>query len=211
MSLIADFQSRYSTKVFDPLKNVSVEDIHTLIEAARLAPTALGISVVRLIHVQDRGVRSELKKYSLHQSQITDASDMLVFAVKTRFDQQDIVDHIAMIAHTRDIAPSALSDHQKLIENVLASFSEKELVDWFQKQAFISLGFVLSQCAEMHIDSCPIGLFDAAKYDEILGLTEQGLHATVLLMVGCRSERDVCQSFPKVRIGTDEFLASTLV
>jgi nitroreductase len=70
-----------------------------------------------------------------------------------------------------------------LIEKILSSFSEKELVEWFQKQAYIALGFVLSQCAMMGIDSCPIGLIDANKYDEVLQLGEKGLHTTVVLMV----------------------------
>lgn len=56
---------------------------------------------------------------------------------------------------------------------MLASFPEADLVEWFGKQAYIALGFVLTQCATLGIDACPIGLIDAGKYDELLGLEAQ--------------------------------------
>lgn len=108
MSPLQLFQSRYSCKLFDKSKKVSEEDIATLVETARLAPSALGIPVVRLIRVQDLAVRSELKKYSFHQTQITDGSDLFVFAVKTGFTPSDIDTHITLTAQTRKVDEASL-------------------------------------------------------------------------------------------------------
>jgi nitroreductase len=108
MSPLSIFQSRYSTKLFDSTKKVSKEDIDVLIETARLAPSALGIPVVRLVHISDIEMRTELKKYSLNQSQITDASDMLVFTVKAQFDKKDIDDYITLMADTRNTSVANL-------------------------------------------------------------------------------------------------------
>ncbi len=116
MDILPLFQSRYSCKLFDATQKVSEADIEILIETARLAPSALGIPVVRLVRVQDPIVRTELKKYSFHQTQVTDASDLFVLAVKTGFTQADIDQHIAMTAETRQTDIAQLSEHKKLIE-----------------------------------------------------------------------------------------------
>ena len=54
-------------------------------------------------------------------------------------------------------------------------------------------------CAELKIDSTPMEGFEADKYNEILGLTEKGLKADVVLAVGYRSEEDETQHGVKVR------------
>ena len=56
----------------------------------------------------------------------------------------------------------------------------------------------------MEIDSCPMEGFDAAKYDEILGLADKGLKSLVLTPVGFRAEDDGYQHLPKVRFHEEE-------
>jgi len=58
---------------------------------------------------------------------------------------------------------------------------------WTDKQTYIALGNALIACANMKIDATPMEGFDAAKYDEILGLKEKGLFASVVLAVGYRT------------------------
>lgn len=70
---------------------------------------------------------------------------------------------------------------------------------WTAKQSYLALGNLLTACAELQIDSCPIEGFEAADYDEILGLTEKGLTTTVVTAVGYRSKEDSNQSLAKVR------------
>ena len=46
--------------------------------------------------------------------------------------------------------------------------------------------------------------FEADKYNEILGLSEKGLNATVVLPLGYRSTEDDTQHYPKVRRSKEE-------
>lgn len=48
--------------------------------------------------------------------------------------------------------------------------TQEQLKEWAQKQAYIAMGVLLTVCASMGIDSCPMEGFDPKKYDEILGL-----------------------------------------
>lgn len=155
MSLLPFFTSRYSCKRFDVTKKVSHRDIEVLIETARLAPCALGIPVVRLLHIQDENLRAELRKHALpelrafdlHQSQVTDASDLFIFAVKTSFTQKDIDDFIALTAETKQVSLASLENQKKQIELVISTFTPASFLEWSQRQAYTALGFVLSQCA----------------------------------------------------------------
>ena len=51
----------------------------------------------------------------------------------------------------------------------------------------------------MQIDACPMEGFDPAAFDEILGLKEKGLTASVITAVGFRSDADVYSKMAKVR------------
>lgn len=210
MSLLPFFNSRYSCKLFDTARQVPRRDIEVLIETARLAPSALGLPVVRLIQIKNVSLRDTLRKHSLYQSPITDASDMFVFAVKTEFTHENIENHILHTAQVRKGNIESLEDHKKLIEQILDGFSPTDFVEWSQKQAYIALGFMLTQCAVLWVDACPIGLFDSQKYDELLDLKAQWLHATIVLTVWYRSPEDICQTFPKVRTEREEFFLTKI-
>jgi nitroreductase len=53
--------------------------------------------------------------------------------------------------------------------------------------------------AHYGFDACPMEGFENDKYDDILGLKEKNLRATVLTTIGYRSEEDQLQHAKKVR------------
>jgi nitroreductase len=67
------------------------------------------------------------------------------------------------------------------------------------KQAYIALGTAMVAAAEQKVDAAPMEAFNAQQVDEILGLDQQGLKSTVLLVLGKRSAGDVLASMAKVR------------
>ena len=74
------------------------------------------------------------------------------------------------------------------------------------KQAYIGLGTALIAAAAVKVDSTPMEGFDAKRFDEMLGFSEKGLHASVILSLGYRdAANDYLASMPKVRLSIDEF------
>ena len=59
-------------------------------------------------------------------------------------------------------------------------------------------------CPSLGIDSCPIGGFEASKYNEILKLNNRNLNSTVVAAVGYRSNTDSSQYEKKIRKSNDE-------
>jgi nitroreductase / dihydropteridine reductase len=53
--------------------------------------------------------------------------------------------------------------------------------------------------AEQKVDACPMEGFNAAQFDEILGLGAKGLKSVVLLPLGFRADTDATANYKKVR------------
>ena len=51
---------RYATKAYDTTKKVSDEDLHTILEAMRLAPSSFGLQPWKFIVVTDMTIREQL-------------------------------------------------------------------------------------------------------------------------------------------------------
>lgn len=69
---------RYATKIFDPAEKVPDDKMEVLLEALRLSPSSFGLQPWKFVVVKSKSIRRTLKKYSLHQPQLTDASHLIV-------------------------------------------------------------------------------------------------------------------------------------
>lgn len=85
------------------------------------------------------------------------------------------------------------------MKGTVKSQTQEQLQVWNAKQAYIALGFLLQTAALQNIDACPMEGFNAAKFDEILGLSEKNLKSVVIATVGFRAEDDAFQFYKKVR------------
>ncbi len=63
---------------------------------------------------------------------------------------------------------------------------------------------LLSAAAELNIDATPMEGFNAAQFNEILGLDKLNLNATVIVPVGYRHAEDDTQHYKKVRKSNED-------
>jgi len=198
MSLLEQLNKRYATKKFDASRKISSEDLNTLLEAIRLSASSYGLQAYKVLVVENPEIRKQLRAAAWDQSQITDASQLLVFALDTNFDEKGVDRFVDLTAKTRNLDASALSGYADMMKG---SFQrpKNEVQAWLTRQLYIALGFGLVAAAEMNIDACPMEGFDTAQFDKILGLKEKGLASVVILTVGYRSAEDDYQHLTKVR------------
>lgn len=197
---------RYATKSYDATKKVSAEDWETLETALTLAPSSFGIQPYKFIVVTDQEMKEKLRPAAWGQPQITDSSHLVVFAYKKTLTDADIEHFVDRITEVRGVARETLTDY----ENVMKG-SAKKAVDggyievWNSRQAYIALGFLLQTAALLGIDATPMEGFDAAQFNEILGLTDYS--AVVLAAVGYRdAESDWLANLVKVRMPNEELI-----
>ena len=201
--LLRQLQWRYATKKFDPARKISPDDWRTLEQALVQAPSSFGLQPWKFFVVTDPALREKLKPASWNQSQVTDASHLIVFAIKKNFGPADVERYVARIAEVRGVAPKSLEGFKKMMLSSLSRPVE-EVNIWAMHQVYIALGFFLCAAAMLGIDACPLEGFLPLKYDEILGLAEQGYGSVVLATAGYRAADDSHIALPKVRFKTED-------
>jgi nitroreductase len=97
-TLLQQLNWRYATKQFDPQRKISVADWATLEDALVLSPSSGGLQPWKFIVVTDPAMRAKLTPASYGQTQISAASQLVVFASKTNFSEADVDAHIKQIA-----------------------------------------------------------------------------------------------------------------
>jgi nitroreductase/dihydropteridine reductase len=199
MSLIDKLNWRYATKKFDHKKKLSPVQLDELLKAVHLSPSSAGLQSYKIIVVEDPAIRQKLREAANGQSQITEASQLIILASETNLDEAYVKNYIDHVAKTRQIGRENLEGFEQMINGNVSKLTAEQKLNWSNKQAYIALGVLLTSAAELGIDACPMEGFNAAKFDEILGLTEKGLTTTVIAPVGFRSEDDGYSKLAKVR------------
>jgi len=83
MNLQEAIKNRRSIKVFDPDHVISEAEIQKILELAVLSPTAFNIQHWRFVVVTNKELRQQIRDVSWGQSQVTDASLLIVLAGDT--------------------------------------------------------------------------------------------------------------------------------
>lgn len=203
-SIIENRTWRYATKKFDNTKKVSEKDLALLIEATRLSSSSYGLQPYHIFVVTNQEIKEKLRPVSWGQSQITDASHIIVFANKTDFGSELMDDYLKNVSETRNIPEEGLKGYGDFMKSKLLNLSAKTKSTWTEKQTYIALGNLMQAAAELKIDTCPMEGFEADKYNDILGLTDKNLSAAVVLPIGYRSKEDETQHYAKVRLSKEE-------
>jgi nitroreductase/dihydropteridine reductase len=202
--VIENLQWRAAIKSFDPTKKLNAEQLDQLLTAVQLAPSSAGLQHYKILVVENPEIREKLREAAHGQAQLTQASQVIVFAAETNIDEAYVKKYIDLIAKTREIGREHLIAFEQMLINSVNNQTEDQKVIWASKQAYIALGVLLTAAAEMRIDTCPMEGFQAGKFDEILGLKELGLTTAVIAPIGFRSDEDVYSKLAKVRKPKEE-------
>jgi nitroreductase/dihydropteridine reductase len=199
MSLQQSLEWRYATKKFDASKKISAEQLNDLLHTTQLAPSSFGLQHYKILVIENADIRAKLREASFGQSQITDASHLIVFAAETKIDEEYVKQYVDLTAQIRKVDRESLAGFENYLLGSINSKTQEEKTVWAHKQAYIALGILVGATAEARIDICPMEGFNGAQYDEILGLAEKGLTASVIATIGFRSEDDQTSKYAKVR------------
>lgn len=190
---------RYATKKFDSSKKVTAADLDFLKEAVRLSASSYGLQLYKVIVIESDEIKAKLLSAAFGQTQITDASHLFIFAAQTNVGATEVQSYIKNISETRGIPAEALNGFSDLMNGAIKGMSDEAQTVWTAKQTYLALGNLLNAAAELNIDTTPMEGFNAAQFNEILGLDKLNLNATVIAPVGYRHTEDDTQHYTKVR------------
>ncbi|MEO1049722.1 MAG: NAD(P)H-dependent oxidoreductase [Bacteroidota bacterium] len=199
MELIENLKWRYATKKFDATKKVSAEDLEKIKEAIQLSASSYGLQLYKVLIIEDAELREKLKPAAWGQSQVTDASQLIVFCNYKQVEDQHIDEYLTLKAETQSLDVANLAGYGDFMKSKIGALSAEQQNAWTARQTYLALGNLLTVCSALKIDACPMEGFEPDQFDEILGLSEKNLNAAVIATIGYRSEEDATQHGPKVR------------
>lgn len=195
---------RYATKKFDATKKIATKDLETLKEAILLSTSSYGLQPYKVLIIENPELRAKLQPASWGQTQIVDASHLLVFANSVDVTENEIDNYMANIANTRGLQIEDLKPYSDFMKSKLIPLPAETKAIWTSKQTYLALGNLLNAAAELKIDVTPMEGFEPEKYNEILGLNALGLNASLVATLGYRHEEDATQHYAKVRKPNEE-------
>lgn len=196
MSFIDIAKSRYTTKKYNSNGTISDEEIQQLKEILRMCPSSINSQPWKFIFVSDDTMKRQLASVSRYnEPKVNDASHLVVFCA---LDSVELFED-----QIRQCLPEgAVAYYNQHIRQM----SEQQITSWFQNQVYISLGFFLSACAAMNIDSTSMEGIDREAYNEILQL--KGYKTLFSVAIGYRDPEDANQPSitPKSRLPLDKVI-----
>ena len=150
MSTFLEHQNwRYATKKFDSTKKISTEDLNTLKEAIRLSSSSYGLQLYKVFIIENPELRAKIQPAAWGQTQIVDASHLIVFANQTNITEADIDGYLKNVAETRNIPETALSGYGDFMKGGILNRSDDDKANWTSKQTYLALGNLLNAAAEL--------------------------------------------------------------
>jgi len=197
--MIEDLNWRYATKKFDSSKKISAEDLESIKEATRLSASSYGLQPYEILIITDPKIKASLVEHSYNQKQVEDCSHLFVICHYKEIPDSIVEGYMKNISETRGMDIEALEGFQTAIKSAIKGKNSENLQNWAAKQCYMALSNLLSACAHLRVDSCPMEGFVPDAYSEVLNLAELNLYPCLLAPIGYRSDDDIAASFKKVR------------
>ena len=199
MEAIQHLQWRYATKKYNG-SQIDKDNLNTILESIRLTPTSLGMQPFKVLVIDNPELREKMLPIAHNQSQIKDASHLILFAANTQISEETVDTYMNNVATTRQMPVENLAGFKGMINGFVGSKNEAQITEWASRQCYIALGVAMATAASLKVDTTPMEGYKANEMDELFNLKAQGYASAVLLAVGHRDEEnDPLAKLAKVR------------
>ena len=195
MNFLELAKNRYTTKSYRNEK-ISEDKIQELKEILRLAPSSINCQPWKFYFIDNQDTKNTLAKVSfMNEERVKQASHLVIFSV---------IDDIELFESQMSnyITETAIDFYNKTMK----TRGVETVKNWLSKQVYISLGYFLTACASMGIDSTPMEGIDNEEYNKILNLNQY--HTLFAVAIGYRNPEDANQPSikPKNRLPLEKII-----
>lgn len=180
MNIKEAISTRRSVKHFDPDHIMTEFEVETLMSHAILSPTAFNIQHWRFVRIEDKEKRQAIREASWDQSQVTDASLLLVLCADLNAWEKQPE------RYWRD-APKEVQDFLlPAIEDYYTNHHQAQRDECLRSSSIAAMTIML-MAKEMGYDSCPMDGFDFDKVARIIQLPHDHI-ITMMIAVGKKTQ-----------------------
>lgn len=172
-------KSRYTVKKYNPNGTINEETVQQLKDILHLSPSSINSQPWNFVFVNDSSdYKQQLAEASYwNKDKVVNSNLLVVFQVLRNPDdfEKQIEGHL----------PEGSINYYRTF---LKPKGEAAVKSWMAHQVYLSLGVLLSACAEMGLDSTPMEGIENDKYDAII---DNGKYETLFAVtIGIKSEED---------------------
>lgn len=165
MEIFEIIETRRAIKQFDSNVTMSEEEFNKLMSAVILSPTSYNIQNWRFVRVTDKALREELKESAWGQSQVADASELMILCA----------DINAWKDRPQRYFANADKETQDILLPMLESFytgKDQTQRDEAMRSCGMAAQTLMLTAKAMGYDTCPMIGFDPDKVAELIKLPE---------------------------------------
>ncbi|MBE9223775.1 nitroreductase family protein [Cyanobacterium stanieri LEGE 03274] len=165
MDTLTAIRERRSIKKYDPNHKMTDSEINTLMEQALLSPTSFNMQNWRFVVVKDQEIKDKLKAVSFNQSQVSDASIVVVICGDLKASEKNPQRYWRNTPETV----------QKQIVPMIGGFyNDKPQLqrDEVMRSSGMAGQNIMLAAKAMGYDTCPMIGFDPEKVAKIINLPE---------------------------------------
>jgi nitroreductase len=203
-NIIDALEWRYAVKKFNEEALLSEQQLEAVKKAFNLSASSYGLQPYKLVMLQNKALQERLLPHSYNQKQVVQAAAVLVFCIRKDIDSSYIDGYFGLIASARGQSPESLDGYKNFMKSTLVGKTPAEMSLWATNQVYLNMGTLLTACAAMEIDSCPMEGFSPAGYNQVLELDKMGLEAVLVMPIGIRASDDSVAILKKVRKPLEE-------
>ncbi len=176
MKTTAAIEARRAVKHYDAKFVMPEQDAQELLRLARLSPTAFNIQNWRFVRVQNADLRQKIRAVAWDQSQVTDASLLLVLCADLKAWQKKPE------RYWRD-APQEVSE--LMVGAIGGYYQDKEQVqrDEAMRSCGIAAQTLMLSAKALGYDSCPMDGFDFGAVGDLIALPDDHV-ITMMVAIG---------------------------
>jgi nitroreductase len=176
MNVTNAIETRRSVKHFDPAHKMTDAEVEKLLGLAMLAPTAFNIQNWRFVAVREPQLRADIRQAAWDQSQVTDASLLLVLCADIKsWDKQPARYWRNAAQPVQDFMVPAIGQY----------YGGKDQIqrDEAMRSCGIAAMAMMLAAKEMGYDSCPMDGFDFDAVAKLINLPQDHI-ITMMLTIG---------------------------
>jgi nitroreductase/dihydropteridine reductase len=207
-------QTRYTTKVFDPVRKIPEATLAQLCTLLRNSPSSVNSQPWHFLVASSEEGKARVAKatqdaFAFNEPKVKNAATVIVLCARTAMEPAQLAHLLEQEQADGRFASEAAKAGQDAGRNKFVNlhrFDHKDLQHWMEKQVYLALGTLLLGAATLEVDACPMEGFNAAALDAEFGLREKGLTSVVVVSLGYRSDEDFNAKLPKSRLPAQEVL-----
>lgn len=213
MEFLKLMQSRYTAKHYDPSRTVSREDLDSILECARLAPSSVNLQPWHFyVAYGPEAIKRVMPALmDFNQERVGNASAVIAICANTKIVEEKFA---RVLEKEQNDGRFQTPEDANAMENGrrrfvgMHSVSDKELLSWTTRQSYIALATIMYAAASLGIDSTPLEGYYPEAADDLLSIKSKNLHCVCMLSLGYRAADDTntIDKRPKSRMNTEDVI-----